>query len=227
MEENDISPTPLADGVNVLPADGQGTASPKEEVVNVKDLLGETLGQTFESDEVALKAVTDTFSYVGKAGKYEKAIKAVREAHGFGNDEQAIKYLMDEANKPATPAPASAPATPTPQGEGSFVTKEQYQSDMFFGGKPELAPYRTVIESLQKSTGKNLAEVVELPEFKTLWEKAAVGDEVQKSKSVLMSNPRIGQISDKITEGREALKTNDFNKAADAATAAVVDLMRE
>jgi hypothetical protein len=47
-------------------SDGGSAVSDDGEKVSLKDILGKELGKTFASDEAAIKAVKDTFSYVGK-----------------------------------------------------------------------------------------------------------------------------------------------------------------
>lgn len=208
----------LPDGGNVAPAGGGGTvpdATPKE----VKDVLSQALNKPFPTNEAAIAAVKDTFSAVGWAGKYKPFITALQQQHG--GEEGAVRFMeqLVRGGAPANPAPAPLQgADPS-----KFVSKEQYDADTFFAGHPELANYRGVIENVRTATGKSLAEVIKLPEVETLMTKAKGFDEAEKTKSVLHTSPRIGQITDKVTQSREALKQGDRNAAVAAAIGAVKD----
>lgn len=67
MTEENITDETLTDVEGVATADG-GAAVENEQSQSesIKDILSKTLGKDFQSDEAALKAVKDTFSYVGK-----------------------------------------------------------------------------------------------------------------------------------------------------------------
>ena len=80
-----------------------------------------------------------------------------------------------------------------------------------------------MIGELRDTTGKPIRQVVELPAVKTLVEKARSFDEAERSRSVLHSNPKLGQVRDKLTESREALEKGDVNTAKSGAVGAVLD----
>ncbi len=176
------------------PAGGEGTSpdpsdtTPKE-VASIKDVIGETLGKTFETDEAALKSIKDTQSFVGK--KVE-AVKPV-----------------ETPTKSGEPEPAKVPAK-------EFVTKEEYDKNLFFAqnpdyNKPELKP---VIESLVATTGESIEEVIKSETVKAIVEKITAHDKDAEAKSVLKSGNKLGTVTDKGQEALDALK--EVNKAKQA-----------
>ena len=205
--ENNPSQESVTDGRDVGPAEGLENVSPA-----VKDVLSEMLGRQFTSDEDALKSVKDTYSYVGKAGKYEKAIKTVAEARGVSEDE-AVKIIMESSSQKPTENPAVD--------ESKFISRKEFEENTFYAEKKEYAPYKEIISALGAQSGKSPAEVVELDSFKNVYGKAQAAEEMEKSKSVLSTNPRLGQAQDKITSAREALATGNSAVAFNAATDAV------
>jgi hypothetical protein len=94
----------------------------------------------------------------------------------------------------------------------------ELKKNAFYDKKPEYAEYRGIIDKL----GSNPAEIVESPEFKAIFEKAQEGVKAQKSRTVLDSNPRLGQAIDNMSEAREALKAGDTGKAANLAVESVL-----
>lgn len=206
MNDEIITTEPLADELELGSTDGIGADL---EIVSIKDILAEELGKEFPSDEAALKAVKDTFSYVGKVGKYRPAIEKLESK--YGGEKETIKFMEEIIGRDEQKID-----------ESKFISREQYETDTFFAKNSNLEQHRRVIEALRVSTGKPLQEVAELPEFKGLVEKASAYDKFEESKSVLRSNPRLGQVSDKISQAREALSKGDTNTAQDAAVAAVL-----
>lgn len=206
MDEEIITPETLPDELELGSPDGTGADS---EVVSIKDILAEELGKEFPSDESALKAVKDTFSYVGKVGKYRPHIEKLESK--YGGEKETIKFMEEiiNGNEQKT--------------DDKFISREQYDTDTFFAKNSKLEPHRKVIEALKTSTGKPLQEVVELPELKGLVDKALAYDEFEESKSVLKSNPRLGQASDKISQAREAASSGDMSSARKSAVAAVME----
>jgi len=95
------------------------------------------------------------------------------------------------------------------------------EAGQFYTEKPEYKPYETLISKL----GDNPSEVVESEEFKAVFEKAKAGEEALDAKSVLETNPRLGQQQDKVRESRdlvnEGLAEGNVNKIRQAETAAV------
>lgn len=204
MEEINTEKT-LAGGMDVVPADGGKADAP--EVSSLHEVLSQALGKPFKDDESALKAVKDTFSYVGEYGKVRPVLKELETK--FGPD-----YItkMDEIFKPEAKVD-----------ESKFVSRDEFDSSLFYSKHPEYEAHKEVISALRSSTGKPLNEVVELPSFKTMFEKVQKADESEKSQSVLKTNPRIGQATDKISQAQEAAKSGNSSAAAKAATDAVME----
>ena len=95
------------------------------------------------------------------------------------------------------------------------------QETTFYAQNPE---YNTEdFKSLVKLTGKSPSELVSSDDFKTLYEKAKAYNEIEQSKSVLHSNSRLGQVTDKFTQAKEALKTGNDAVAKSTAVSAVID----
>lgn len=107
-----------------------------------------------------------------------------------------------------------------------FVSKEQYEQDMFYAGQPKLAPYKEIINARAKELGVRPADAVANDAvLKTTLEKLSGYDETENAKSVLMT-PRLGQVTDNIAKANEAAGKGDFRTAETAATRAVIDLMK-
>lgn len=210
---NTLEDTLASDELNVPPLDGLGTDDQTQEVVSVKDILSQTLGKDFKDDASALKAVKDTFDYVGKAGKYQKPIQAVREAKNFGNDEQAIKYIMENI----TPETAPAPVQPAPDNTRLDALEKELKETRFYAENPDLKPHADLIRSL----GSDPYEVVSKDVFKNTVEKLKAYDEKENSKSVLHSNQRLGVVTDTLSQARQAASQGDHTAAAAKAIEAV------
>lgn len=94
----------------------------------------------------------------------------------------------------------------------------ELKKNAFYDRKPEYAEYRGIIDKL----GTNPSDIVETPEFKAIFDKAQEGVKAQKSRTVLDSNPRLGQAIDNISGAREALKAGDNAKASSLAVESVL-----
>lgn len=208
----------LPGGDDITPADGTGSES---EVVELKDIMKSALGKEFPDNETALKSMKDTFSFVGKAGWYKKAVEAVAQAKGL-DEKGAVKYIMENLSQEQPSVVPTSNEAPTID-PNKFVSREEYDREMYFGKNPDLEPYKGLIGDLQKATGKTIPEIIEMDSFKNVYSKAKAHDESEKNKSVLMSNPRLGQVQDKLTQAREAVKSGDMNTARANAVGAVLD----
>lgn len=108
-----------------------------------------------------------------------------------------------------------------------FVSKEQYEQDMFYAGQPKLAPYKEIINARAKELGVRPADAVANDAaLKTTLEKLSGYDETENAKSVLMTNPRLGQVTDHLTKANEAAKQGDYRTAESAATKAVMETFK-
>lgn len=206
---------PSTDGNKETASEVTGNSAPLHEVLN------EALGTTFKSPEDAVLGLKNTQSYVGKLGKYQKAVEAVVNAKGISED-AAVKFIMDtvetkEETKVETKV--EEPKVDT----SKFVSREEFDKTLFFKDNANLAPYAEILNALAASTGKPLAEAAKSETFQQLVTAKEAQDESEKSKSVLTSSPRLGNVADKMTEAREASKAGNQASANKAATQAVID----
>lgn len=207
--DQDLNPGSLPD-MDGGQSSGDGGQS-NQSGVSIKDVLSTTLGRTYESDEAALKAVKDLNSYVGR-----KVEDAVRHA---AND----PLFADDLRKMLGTQPASANKEPNDVDTSKFISKDQYEQDMFFSKNPGYEPYRDLLKGLSVANNVSLVEAAKLDTFKTVYEKATAYDQVQKSKSVLETNPRLGHVTDKLSKARENLAAGNDIAAKDDAVAAVLE----
>lgn len=110
---------------------------------------------------------------------------------------------------------------------GSFsesTSKElkEIKENLFYKDNPELTPYRAAISKM----GSNPEEVVNTPEFKSIFDKAKGFDSDQKLKTVLSSNSRIGVAKDNLSKAREAGNNGNLEERDRLATQAVLDSLQ-
>lgn len=100
-------------------------------------------------------------------------------------------------------------------------TIKKLETDMWFKDNPEHAPLRSMIEKMGKPQ-----DVVNTPEYKTAFEKIKGYDEFQSKRTVLDSNPRLGQATDKMTEAKTQLAGGNIRAAQGNALAAVNEIFQ-
>ena len=164
-----------------------------------KDVLKEATGRDYPDDETALKSVTETYKYVGSLG-------------------QKVKTLEEQIE---SQAPIEAPAsTETPElvQQVETLTRELAET-RFYNENPQYN--NEVAKELITAMGGNPV-VVESDAFQKAYSAIQATAEVEKSKSVLVSNPRLGQATDKISQARESLAEGNQEAAANAAVSAVL-----
>lgn len=196
-------------GAAQLNAPDGGAAVPPE-VVNFHEVVSKLLGKDFKDDDTAQKAIKDTFSYVGEFGKARPLLKQLEDK--FGPD--YINKMADAVNAPQEQKPVDT---------SNFVSKDELAVRDFLSENPALKPHKTVLEALSKQTGKPLNEVAQLPEFKTLFDKASKFDEGEQSKSVLHTNSRLGAAQDKLTEAKTLQAAGNQTGAVEAAVSSVIE----
>jgi len=198
-----------------------GTDNASETSPGIAQLLSETLNKEFDSDEAALKAVKDTFSFVGKSEGYAKHINRLVKEHNVTKDQ--ARNLMDQAinNSNGTPEPAQeAPATDA----GQLQQVMQDLNDMkFFKSNPDLEQHESLLKEMRGNSGKTFTDIMESETFKGILTKVNTANELEKKKTVLQSNSRLGQASNKMTEAREASNTGNQKVANANAVAAVME----
>lgn len=176
------NPTPgtLPGGAQLTPAVGDNGAV-EQTALSLAE-LNQFLGKEFTDKESALKAIKDTFGFVGK--RKEDIEKEVRASLAG-----------------STPAPSPAPS--------SDSKVQSLEEEVFYLKNPQFKGYEAII----KKMGSNPAEVVESTEFKTIFEKGAIADEVARTKSVAPSNSRLGAPSSVVDE---AVKTANATRSVEA-----------
>lgn len=185
----------------------------------LKDAIGKALGKEFPDDKTAIKSVQDTFSAVGKTGKFQKAVEAVMSARGL-DEETAVKLITSELG---VKKETSGNDNQTKVDDKNFVSREEFDESNFYSEHSDMKPYKNLIETFKKANpGKTRTEILELPDFKDLFDKIKAQDE-GKQKSILHSNPRVGKGADKMTQAQDSLKSGDQKGAEDLAVKSVTE----
>lgn len=198
-----------------------------DEGQNLLDRLNETLGKEFKDEETALKSVKDTFSYVGKQDDLLNTVKGVMKETGMEESTfiETLKSMSEQKPQAEEPRAETTPVS------DDVIPKSQYLEDRFFDKNPELEGIRDYIKPLKNSND----------EFKSMsWDDFAGTEAVTKlkdtftgfeeansKKSVVESNPRLGAISDKFTQARQAQESGDDATAKSTAVSAVIDTLTE
>jgi hypothetical protein len=199
---------------------GQTPGETGSDVSEVKDILNETLGKDFPNDETALKAVKDTFNFVGKTGQFQEVLDTVKQEQGLKTEEEAINYLKGlSSNKGGG------------EDKGDFVSRKELAERDFFNENSEYKPYKEVIKAIAKDKGMSIQDAVNSDEVKPFIEKVLAHDKSENAKSVLHSNPRIASAKDKMAKARETItpsgdglpSAKELDKAGELAVDAVID----
>lgn len=91
----------------------------------------------------------------------------------------------------------------TKKPNGDFISREEFLTEIFYRDNAELAEHRDLIDSVAKAKGITPREAVLDDSLKGTLEKVKGYDQVNKSKSVLKSNPRLASASDKMKKASE------------------------
>jgi hypothetical protein len=212
MEQPITTAETLADVPDVSTPDG-GTAD-SQEAVSLAKLLSQELGKQVPTDEAALKAVKDTFSYVGKTGKFLPFLDQLQSK--LGGEQQVLKFMEDIVQNPDPQT-----SQPDPELTSKVESLERAVKDSnFYAQHPE---YNTPdVKALISKLGSDPEAVIADEVFKGAYEAMKAQREFQESKSVLHTNPRIGQVTDKLSQAAQ-LKDTDPAQARTLATQAVLD----
>lgn len=153
-------------------------------------------------------AVDNTLSLAALNQTLGKNFKDVSTALAALKETQSYVGRKIEA---ANPAPA----------DSSLKDKVQsLEEEVFYANHPEYREQRELI----KQFGKAPSEVVELEAFKNVFEKVKVADEVQKTKSVVNSNARIGQAPQVLDEAIQvANSTKSVGRTADVLARGIME----
>lgn len=96
---------------------------------------------------------------------------------------------------------------------------KQIETELFYSNNPQYKPYKDTIQAM----GGNPAEVVEKETFKKIFADLSEFEKSKSAKSVLESNPRIGQAKTKLEGAREKEMKGDHVGANSDAVAAVLE----
>jgi hypothetical protein len=211
----DITPAALPDGADITPTDGDGTASQDAGVAKV---LSSALGKDFKDDDTALKAVKDTFKYVGGMGKYKGTIQDLEGKLGVSGEEAVLQRMEEIANQVTQPAAVA----PVAASDDVKQIKQQLDDMTFYKANPQLESHANLLTEMRGNTGKSLSDIASSEVFKSVLDKATAYDKVQESKSVLDSNPRLGSVRDKMADARKAAADGNMQAAKQGAVSAVL-----
>lgn len=199
MEEELNPSVTIPSGDDVAPVEGVENDS---QTVGLKDILREATGREYPDDEAAYKSLTETYSYVGKLGQKVKSLEQKLQSAEVPVENQASAVSPDVLSKVE-------------------ALEAQLRETQFYANHPEYN--NEDAKTLIKAMGNNPETVVENEAFKKAFSAIQANAEIEKSKSVLVSNPRLGQVTDKMTQAKEALAQGNHSAAADAAVQAVMD----
>lgn len=144
-------------------------------------------GRDYKDKATALKAIKDTYSMVGKAGKVV-------------SDNQKLKEQLQEK-------------------DSKLEEIRQIKDTLFYSENPQYKPFKDTISAM----GNDPARVVELDAFKKIFTDLSEYEKTKKAKSVLESNPRIGQAKTKLEEAKDLNSKGLHSNATDVAVAAVLE----
>lgn len=108
-------------------------------------------------------------------------------------------------------------ANPAPKVDESRL--KRLEDELFYSQNPQYAPHKAVIARM----GDSPSDVVKTDEFKTLFEDLELASKTKKTRTVLESNPRIGQARTKIADAREKAKTANYAEANKLAVESVLE----
>lgn len=111
---------------------------------------------------------------------------------------KALKDTKDFVGKRKEDIAAEVKAS-LPQNDSNVATKSDVQAlqeQLFYSQNPQYKGY----ESMIKKLGSNPADVVDSEEFKNVFEKVKVADEIAQTKSVVSSNSRLSQAKGVVEE---------------------------
>lgn len=175
-----------------------------DESVSMEESAGSPATSSDNFDGMSLKEIND---YLGKNyPSKEAALKSIKDTFSYvgKKKESVVKEAFDE-NK--------------------FISREQYEKDMFFSRNPEFAQdsVKKVLESISKAEGISVAEASQTEAFKEVFGAVKGFSESQNLKTVLESNPRIASTKNNLSKAKEAINGGDVETARTLATKAVLE----
>jgi hypothetical protein len=139
--------------------------------------------------------------------------------------ETALEGLKETKNFVGKVGKQQAEATVDPE---KFITREQYEQDVFYSRNADLEPYKDIINARAKDLNVRPADAVANDaSLKLTLEKLRGYDKTESAKSVLMTNPRLGQVTDDMQRAQEASAKGDYRTAEESAVKAVTALFKK
>lgn len=197
-----ITPEALPDVPHVSTPDGDGA----EQSGSISlDELKAVLGKDFKDPASALKSIKDTYSYVGSQATYKERVSKL--ASALNTDEQGVLTTLEKLMENPTPTNEVPVENPTqPVATEGFVTRDQYQEDMFFSKNPNLEEVRDILKPLKSQAGDvSWDAFLQSDQAKRVVETFTGYKEVQAKRSVLESNPRLGAATDNLSSARQLM----------------------
>lgn len=186
------------EGEDVTPAGGSDGGSEAE---------AKETGQAASMSEFSLEDINKA---LGKDFKTkDDALQSIREANTtLSQTQNELHQLKREREQGST-------------GNDDRIAslEREVRETQFYAKNPQLEPYKDLISSM----GQDPREVVSDKSKKEVLDKLIAHDEQEKSKSVLMSNPRLGKVQDKISDARKSASEGDYAKAEQDAVEGVID----
>jgi hypothetical protein len=203
-------------GASDVLGDNEVGVNASEEALKI---INEATGRDYKSVDIAVKSLKDNLSYVGQVGKFKPQLDKLREI--YGSSDNVVKLMETLSTMPQGSDPEK-PEVPTVDTSAVDALKRQVDEMGFYSENPDYKPYKQLISKF----GDNPAEVVKSEDFIGVFSKVKAQDEAEESKSVLHSNNRLGNVTDKISEARTALKEGNQGQAESSAMDAVLESMK-
>lgn len=138
--------------------------------------------------------------------------------------ETALEGLKETRNFVGKAGKQPVEATVDPE---KFITRDQYEQDVFYSRNADLEPYKDIINARAKDLNVRPADAVANDaSLKLTLEKLRGYDKTESAKSVLMTNPRLGQVTDDLQKAQEASAKGDYRSAEASAVKAVTALFK-
>ena len=163
----------------------------------------------FSDDSISLEDIEKTLGK--KFPNKQAALKSWKDTNSYVGKVGQLEKKVKEME------------TSVPQSSG-VVTRQEFEEYDFFKSNPDYAEHKDIITGLKAANpDKSLSEIVEMPSLKKLISEANEYRQIQSTKSVLHSNPRIGIATNKLDEAREKIDKGDARGAEELATQAIVE----
>lgn len=188
-----------------------------EETISFHELVNKELGTNYVDAPAALQGLKQTKDYVGRVGQVMPFFDKAKEK-GIPTSKlfEAMDTIINAQEQKVEPVVQKIDTD-------QFVTKDELNRQLFYKDNPQYQPYQELIDATAKAQGVTADKVVSSDAFKPFFEKAKGFEEIEKTKSVLQTNQRLGVASDSFTKAADAAKTGDMSGAQKHAMDAVME----